>query len=29
MMTVADPLPWMLVSGPAPAAGGPAPPGRG
>jgi len=29
MMTVADPLPWMLVSGPAPTARGPAPPGRG
>jgi hypothetical protein len=29
MMTAADPLPWMLVSGPASAAHGPAPPGRG
>lgn len=29
MMTAADPLPWMLVSGPTPAARGPAPPGRG
>jgi hypothetical protein len=29
MTTAADPLPWMLVSGPTPAACGPAPPGRG
>jgi hypothetical protein len=29
MKTAADPLPWMLVSGPAPTARGPAPPGRG
>ncbi|HEV8275664.1 MAG TPA: cache domain-containing protein [Streptosporangiaceae bacterium] len=29
MMTAADLLPWMLVSGPASAAHGPAPPGRG
>jgi methyl-accepting chemotaxis protein-like sensor len=29
MMTAADPLPWMLVSGPPSAAGEPAPPGRG
>jgi hypothetical protein len=29
MTTAADPLPWMLVSGPTPAARGPAPPGRG
>jgi len=29
MMRAADPLPWTLVSGPAPAARGPAPPGRG
>jgi hypothetical protein len=29
LMTAADPLPWMLVSGPAAAAHGPAPPGRG
>jgi hypothetical protein len=28
-MTAADPLPWMLVSGPRPADRGPAPPGRG
>jgi Cache domain len=29
MMTAADPLPWMLVSGPPAAVRGPAPPGRG